>query len=118
MNETFRCMAAPLAPADLTVNDRVAPLGVEGTPLFGWQPRDDDPGELQTAYQIRVTDFWDSGKVASASTAFVPYGGPVLPAETSCRWAVRTWDRDDRPSPWAQSSFDTGVGEWAARWIR
>src|SRR4051812_9976905 len=106
-------MAVPPAPADLTVDDRTAPLGVEGVPLFGWRP-----GERQTAYQIRVPGVWDSGKIASACTAFVPYEGPIPRVESAYRWAVRTWDGDDRPSPWAASTFDTGVGEWAASWIR
>ncbi|MFD8382056.1 hypothetical protein ACFV2X_26600 [Streptomyces sp. NPDC059679] len=35
---------APLAPADLTVGDRARTLDVEGAPLFGWRPRDIDPG--------------------------------------------------------------------------
>ena len=45
----------PLAPTDLNIADRVTPLNVEGTPLFGWVPNDPDGNEIQSAYQIQVT---------------------------------------------------------------
>ncbi|WP_203433668.1 family 78 glycoside hydrolase catalytic domain [Jiangella asiatica] len=119
---------APLAPAELTVGDRVQPLNVEGTPSFGWLPRDRDPGEVQTAYQLIVRDVtgedtvWDSGKVASAEQSYVPYAGPSLDAGTAYTWSVRTWDRTDRPSPWAEAArFETGIpndGWDGAQWIQ
>ena len=59
---------APQAPTNLTIGDQTRPLSVEGAPAFGWLPRDIDPGETQTAYQIKVSangsTIWDSGKVA------------------------------------------------------
>ncbi|MFK4264420.1 family 78 glycoside hydrolase catalytic domain [Streptomyces milbemycinicus] len=122
---------APLAPADLTVGDRARPLDVEGAPLFGWRPRDVDPGERQTAYQIRVArtgaapggsrQVWDSGKVVSARQAYVAYDGPELPGGTGYTWTVRTWDRTGAASPWAaRAAFDTGISDatWQASWIR
>ena len=116
---------APLAPADLTVGDRTDPVAVEGTPQFGWQPRDVDGDERQTAYQIRVLDpeqtRWDSGKIDSDQTAYVTYGGPALTAGATYRWTVRTWDRDGAASPWARAAtFGTGIGDadWQACWIR
>src|SRR5918999_3544795 len=72
----------PQAPAGLTVGDQARPLNVEGAPAFGWRPRDVDPGEAQSAYQIRVAAgrlaVWDSGKVASSQQSYVPYRGPAL----------------------------------------
>jgi alpha-L-rhamnosidase len=122
---------APSAPAHLTVGDRDRPLDVEGPPQFGWQPRDVDPGEIQTAYQIRVSaagtrpgssrQVWDSGKVASPVESYVPYAGPALADGASYTWSVRTWDRTGATSAWApQASFDTGItdSEWGASWIR
>ena len=122
---------APSAPAHLTVGDRARPLNVEGAPQFGWQPRDADPGETQTAYEIKVSEagirpgsarqVWDSGKVASPQEAYVPYAGPALTGGTSYTWSVRTWDRDGSPSHWAPpASFDTGItdAQWGASWIR
>jgi len=118
---------APLAPTDLNIADRAAPLNVEGTPLFGWVPNDPDGNEIQSAYQIQVTrvsdglPIWDSDKVLSSAQSFVPYSGPTLAAGTSYTWTVRTWDRTDQVSPWAATaSFDTGIGDedWQASWIQ
>ncbi|WP_222864326.1 family 78 glycoside hydrolase catalytic domain [Micromonospora sp. WP24] len=118
---------APAAPAALTVDDRAHPLDVEGTPRFGWLPRDADPGETQTAYRITVTTssggerVWDSGKVASDQQSYVPYAGPPLRAAAAYRWTVRTWDRTGRQSPAATGAFETGISDsqWeGAAWIR
>lgn len=114
---------APLSPAGLTIGDRAEPLGVEGAPLFGWRPRDLDAGERQSAYQIKVFaagEVWDSGKVASRESSFVPYAGPALINGTTYRWRVRTWDRAGAVSPWSASTFDTGIADadWQASWIR
>ena len=45
---------APTAPRGLVVDDRTNPLGVQGTPQFGWLPQDPDGNEVQTAYQLVV----------------------------------------------------------------
>ena len=116
----------PEAPTLLTVDDRVDPLGVAGTPRFGWLPQDGDPGEVQTAYRITVAReggpvVWDSGKVLSSEQSYVPYGGPPLEPGTAYTWTVRTWDRDDQVSPPATGRFETGLGDddWeGAQWIR
>ena len=119
---------APLQPAGLTVGDQAHPLNVEGAPLFGWQPRDRDPGEVQTAYQVRVREaatgrqVWDSGQVASDQQSYVEHDGPDLAPGTAYTWQVRTWDRTDRVSPWSGAArFETGIGDadWeGAAWIR
>ncbi|HEX6472648.1 MAG TPA: family 78 glycoside hydrolase catalytic domain [Streptosporangiaceae bacterium] len=124
----------PQAPAGLTVGDQTRPLAVPGAPAFGWRPRDVDPGETQSAYQIRVFraatggagrtgsgPVWDSGKVASAQQSYVAYGGPALAHGESYAWTVRTWDKAGKASPWARpAAFDTGLADadWQASWIR
>ncbi|GAA2459133.1 glycoside hydrolase family 78 protein [Actinomadura vinacea] len=121
---------APQAPVLLTVGDRAAPLNVQGTPMFGWRPRDADPGEVQSAYQIVVrTDpvkgrektVWDSGKVTSARQEYVPYAGPALEPGAAYTWAVRTWDRTNRRSGWSRpAAFEAALRDqdWQASWIR
>lgn len=118
---------APLAPEQLTLDDREAPLNVTGDPRFGWLPQDNDPNEWQSAYQIVVRDrdgaqAWDSGKVESGAQSYVEYAGPELSPGEPYRWTVRTWDRDDQPSPWApESTFETGLGDvdWnGAEWLQ
>jgi alpha-L-rhamnosidase len=117
---------APKTPTALTVNDRVRPLNIEGTPQFGWLPRDSDPGEVQTAYRLTVSAadgdvVWDSGKVSSRQQSYVPYAGPALRPGAAYRWAVRTWDRTGRMSPAGTGGFETGISDaqWeGANWIR
>ena len=116
----------PTAPSRLTVGDRAHPLNVEGPPMFGWLPQDDDPREVQTAYELEVStadgeQVWTSGKVASSAQSYVPYAGSALAPGTSYTWQVRTWDRNDLASPWSTGAFDTGLsdGDWdGAAWIR
>jgi alpha-L-rhamnosidase len=114
---------APETPTGLTVGDQARPLNVDGAPAFGWLPRDVDPGEVQSAYQIRVSDgrktVWDSGKVTSSRQSYV--AGPSLAHGASYTWTVRTWDRAGKASPWSRpASFDTGLADadWQASWIR
>ncbi|WP_328476211.1 glycoside hydrolase family 78 protein [Actinoplanes sp. NBC_00393] len=118
---------APEAPARLTTNDLVRPNAVEGVPLFGWLPRDRDPGESQTGYQIRVSDgagraIWDSGKVAGGEQSHVAYRGPGLSEGRAYAWTVRTWDATGKVSPWAAAAgFETGISDsgWSgAQWIQ
>jgi alpha-L-rhamnosidase len=118
---------APNRPTQLTVDDRAHHLNVEGPPRFGWLPRDRDPGEVQTAYELVVRDgrnadvVWDSGKVHSSDQSYVPYDGPPLKPGSPYTWTVRTWDQTDQASPVAQATFETGIGDanWeGAQWIR
>ncbi|MEV0155795.1 family 78 glycoside hydrolase catalytic domain [Micromonospora sp. NPDC050686] len=117
---------APSVPAALTVDDRAHPLNVEGMPRFSWLPQDRDPGEVQTAYRLTVSQaggdvVWDSGKVASGQQSYVPYRGPALRAGAAYEWSVRTWDRSDRESPAGTGKFETGISDaqWdGASWIR
>ncbi|MGH1564201.1 family 78 glycoside hydrolase catalytic domain [Mumia sp. DW29H23] len=118
---------APSAPRTLTTDDTPHPLNVEGDPAFGWFPQDKDPGEIQTAYQVKVSDddgrtVWDSRKVGSDQQAYVAYDGPDLDPGAAYSWTVRTWDRTDRVSPWAKpAAFETGISDadWAgAQWIQ
>jgi alpha-L-rhamnosidase len=126
----FASEHAPQAPVQLTVGDRAEPLNVQGAPMFGWRPRDVDPSEVQSAYQIvvrsdpptgRPETVWDSGKVTSSRQEYVPYAGPALEPGASYTWSVRTWDRIGKGSAWSRpASFDMGLRDqdWQANWIR
>ncbi len=112
----------------LTVEDRVDPIGVgDPTPEFAWRW----PGvSIQRAYQVQVAsaaerldapDLWDSGRVESGSSAFVPYAGAPLRSRQQASWRVRTWDAKG-PGPWSRAArFEMGLlddADWAgARWM-
>jgi alpha-L-rhamnosidase len=118
--------AAPGPPVELRV-DGWPDDGVVGqaSPTLSWVTTDGDRGDGQSAYQVRVTDgegrgLWDSGKVASAASTRVAYGGAPLTSDATYAWRVRVWDRSGAPSRWSSSQFATGLldpGDWTASWL-
>ncbi|MBM4092487.1 MAG: hypothetical protein FJ276_24150 [Planctomycetes bacterium] len=90
-------------------------------------------GARQTAFQILVAgssaelardrgDVWDSGRVESAESVLVLYGGIPLKSNQACYWKVRAWDEAGRATPFsAPASWSMGLleeAEWCgAKWI-
>jgi alpha-L-rhamnosidase len=119
--------------ADLRCEYLKDPLGIdEGHPRLSWVIESAERGQRQTAYQVVVAssrdglaseraDLWDSGKIASAETAQVVYGGKPLVSRQICHWKVRAWDRDGQPSAWSEpASWEMGLlkpTDWSAKWI-
>ena len=122
----------PGPPASLRVDGLVAPLGLAIDDVyFSWQLQDPRRGARQSAYRIVVSGpvvgsqggatVWDSGRVASAAQAFLPYAGPTLASDAAYRWTVQTWDAAGRPGPSsAPAAFEIGLAnhDWHASWIR
>ncbi len=111
------------APSGLLCNLLTQPekcVITEPEPDFGWIMNSSRPDDRQTAYQILVAsspallakakgDLWDSGKVTSAQSINVLYGGRPLAAQASYWWCVRTWDKSGRRSGYsAPQRFNTG----------
>ncbi|WEO99558.1 family 78 glycoside hydrolase catalytic domain [Streptomyces sp. FXJ1.172] len=121
----------------LTVEHRTNPLGVDAAaPRFGWRMRSSVRGRRQSAYRLLVAgtaerlragraDVWDSGRVASADSVAVRYGGRALRPSTRYFWTVLVWDENGRAvSGTPVASFETGLlstdgttGWDGARWI-
>ena len=87
-------------------------------PEFGWTvPL---TAKFQTAYQILVASsqsaiaqnqgtVWDSGRVASAASTNVSYGGEALEEGKTYYWKVRIWDEDNRLVAYSKpQSFSVG----------
>jgi alpha-L-rhamnosidase len=115
-------------PDGLRTDALVEPLGIDtARPMLSWKLKDASDGARQTAYEIFVSnapgkaDVWDSGRVDSAQSAGVAYGGPALAASHRYFWRVKVWDKDGRAYPVSDSSWwETGLMEasnWQARWI-
>lgn len=113
----------PARPAVERTTVEYAPtlLGTDVTaPRLSWVVSPAGENARQTAYQVRVDGVWDSGKVSSARTVGVPYGGPPLTPHTRYHWRVRIWDEHGRVSGWSPASWwETGFlgTAWQARWI-
>ena len=127
-----------MAPAHLRTNNLEHPLGIPSlTPLLSWELRNTTSpptrGQRQSAYQItcfatakRVgTPLWDSGKVESAETLQVPYGGGRLGSSQGVWWSVSVWDSSGAACPAGDGGFfetalqgEAGWGDaaWIARY--
>jgi alpha-L-rhamnosidase len=104
------------------------PLGVDvARPRLSWTLESARRGASQAAYQIQVgsrageADLWDSGRVESAESIHIPYGGRELEPVRRAFWRVRVWDEAGRASGWSDSAYwETGLirpEEWKAQWI-
>lgn len=124
--------AAPVGVGALETNSAVDPIGIPlTTPRLSWQLASSARGTVQSGYQVRVAtsegglaspDVWDSGKVDSADSVEVPYGGPDLEGATAYAWQVRVWDGDGQQSDWSEpATFETALAsadDWdGAEWI-
>jgi hypothetical protein len=116
---------------DLRCEAKQSPVGINTAhPAFSWKLAAAANGVQQTSYRILVAtsprllntrpDLWDSGKIPSAQSAFVPYGGRPLKSATTCYWRVEVASNKGQAASTADS-FTTGIfrqQEWAAaRWI-
>lgn len=116
----------------LTVNRRENPAGVPLDDIsFGWQMQSSRNGKMQSAYRIVVADsekklnkkeyVWDSGKVESDTSVYIPYGGETLEESGRYYWTVQVWDEKGKQvSGETVAYFDTCPEEdsWQqASWI-
>jgi alpha-L-rhamnosidase len=128
--------ASSVVPADLRSEGREDPLGVDVTaPALSWKlaPAAPARGLSQTAYRVLVAtstnsleegkaDLWDSGRVSSARTVEIPYGGKPLGSAEQVFWKVQVWDQAGMPSAWSLPAYWTmGIlksEDWhGASWI-
>ena len=117
----------------LRCEGRIDPLGIDqAAPSFSWVVSANHNGLQQTACQVIVAskkqllgegtaDLWDSGKVVSAQTFGLEYGGKNLTSELTAFWRVRIWDEAGRPSEWSKpATFRMGLlakRDWEGKWI-
>ncbi|MBB3204792.1 alpha-L-rhamnosidase [Rhodopirellula rubra] len=109
------------------------PQGIDITsPRLSWQVESDLRGQYQVAYRILVAsseeklaedvgDLWDSGRVESDQTLFVPYAGQSLGSRQQCFWKVKSWASDEDRPAWSDvSSWSMGLlsdDDWNADYI-
>ncbi len=112
---------------------RVNPLGIAPERVrFSWELQGAGARCTQAAFQIQVfaderqsrpqrQPCWDSGEVASAESADIPYTGTELAPDRRYTWQVRVRDDQGRMSDWGDpASFEVGLDPadgWRASWI-
>src|SRR5882724_11146436 len=120
-------------PSELECQAMTTPLGLGNAhPRLSWRLNDPRRGAVQSACEIRVAsspeklqrdeaDVWDSGKIMSADSVSVPYGGPALVSRGRYFWEVRVWDGEGKPTAYSKPSWwEMGLlsaEDWTARWI-
>jgi alpha-L-rhamnosidase len=122
--------ATGLLATGLTVNGVADPVGVDPDAcFFAWVLRSSARGARQRGYRITVrrTDpqhtgvVWDSGQIAAARQAFIPYDGTPLAADAAYRWSAEVQDEGGHWSPPAPSGQFVTVlrlADWTARWLQ
>ncbi|GAA5482243.1 family 78 glycoside hydrolase catalytic domain [Haloferula sargassicola] len=130
-------LAGPALAVDPAVDLRVSegfvnPIGFyDSSPTFSWKLPPTGGAAFQKAYRIVVAsseeklsgtpDLWDSGKVGSGDSVWLPYHGKALDSRRSVFWRVKFWDQDGQPSPWSETArFELGLleaSDWQGSWI-
>ncbi|MFO7937664.1 MAG: alpha-L-rhamnosidase C-terminal domain-containing protein [Kiritimatiellia bacterium] len=108
--------ALALTPEDtmceLLAKPALVPL-TDPSPEFSWSFGVPEKHGMQSAYQIQVAssteffktdegDMWDSGRVESGQSLFVPYAGESLTPGRIFYWRVRVWDAAGKRGRWSQ----------------
>ena len=122
-----RAAAPPLAVSRLRCEWLDNPQGVvTREPRLSWIVTSPERDQRQTAYRILVAsaadllepgraDLWDSGRVESAETLGIVYGGKPLGSGTQAVWRVQAFDRDGTASAWSDvATWTTGLLDEAA----
>ena len=112
----------------LLLENKPNPIGVDIlSPRFSWQLASDKRNTVQTAYAIQVfaaenkkTPVWNSGKVNSGQSVFVPYAGSALQSGKKYTWTVQVWDNSGTMATSEAASFQMAllnISDWKAKWI-
>lgn len=93
-------------------------------PRFSWKLSSNQRNIKQTAYSIQVFEgkksLWNSGKVSSDQSIFVPYLGADLNSNQAYKVNVQVWDQDGKATKVASTGFATSLlkkSDWKAKWI-
>ncbi len=122
-----------IQPQRLTSENLVDPIGIDVLePRLSWISVSKERGAAQTAYRIlaatslqnlenNLADLWDSGKVESNQSLYIPYVGKPLGSNDWIYWKVKVWDNKDMESSWSQPGrWSMGILEprdWLGEWI-
>lgn len=116
----------------LLTEGQVTPLSIESEhPRLSWMLESDEQGVMQSGYHILVAssleklaagegDLWDSGRVDSDQSLYVPYGGKELKSNQRCFWKVKVYTANgetewSEPASWGMGLL--GESHWSGRWI-
>ena len=124
---------ATIATNTLRTEGLTNPMGIDTEhPRFGWRiDATSETNVMQKAYQILVAssleklknnegDMWNSGKVLSDRSLWIPYEGKKLESNGRYYWKVRVWTNRGETSWSNPAYFSLGLlseNDWKAQWI-
>ncbi|NQU52309.1 MAG: family 78 glycoside hydrolase catalytic domain [Bacteroidetes bacterium] len=122
-----------ITPAELLCEAKTNPSGIATTlPKFRWKNIATENKSGQSAYQILVAsspaqlqkgnaDLWDSGKILSSNSVWIPYEGTPLQSRSVTYWKIKVWDKNNAPSKWSEiQNFSVGLlnsNDWKGEYI-
>lgn len=113
----------------LLTENKPNPIEVEEqAPRFSWQLSATQRNTMQTAYAIQVWEagnkkntVWNSGKIMSDQSVYVPYAGKALQSGKKYNWSVQVWDNHTVQAASSETgSFQMALlqnSDWKAKWI-
>ena len=124
--------AADVSVTGLRTEQMVDPMGLDtAVPRMSWRLESSQRNVMQTAYRILVAsspellaqdkgDLWDSGKVESDASVWIPYEGKRLKSNQRVYWKVRSYNNRgetewSEPARWGMGPL--GEIHWGGRWI-
>jgi alpha-L-rhamnosidase len=123
MNFILITAAADIRITGMKCENLVNPVAIDNnTPYFSWKIQGNDITRQQY-YQIQVAtdsiqltygkaDLWNPGKIESAASVMLSYGGKELQSRDLCYWRVRVWNENGKPSAWSEiQRFGIGISE-------
>lgn len=118
---------------ELTISEGFSnPIGFyDAKPSFSWKLPFNNQIKGQSAYTIVVAtspgllpeepDVWNSGKVISEQSTYVPYQGNLINSRQKLYWQVKYWDQNGNVSDWSDiATFEMGLlsnSDWLGKWI-
>ncbi len=128
----FGANAVAVTVSGLCAEQMTDPWGLDtATPRLSWRLLSDKKQVMQTAYRILVAsspellskdkgDLWDTGKVSSDASLWIPYQGKQLASNQRAYWKVKSYTTRGE-TPWsALARFSIGLlkeAHWSGRWI-
>jgi alpha-L-rhamnosidase len=109
----------------ISIENQSHPIGIGvSNPRFSWKLSSLNRNESQSSYAIQVyqgkKQVWNSGKINSSASLFIPYAGDQLQSNSAYSVKVQVWNKDDKPSKSASATFMTAFlrkDDWKAKWI-
>jgi len=128
------CIAnATITVASMRTEGMTNPLGIDAQkPRFSWKTEATaERNVMQKAYQILVassaeklskneSDVWNSGKVSTDASIWIPFAGKPLQSNAAYFWKVKVWTNKGETAWSAPASWSMGILEevqWKAQWI-